>query len=115
MKRTPLSPMSKKRRRDLEARRQVIRLVHERDEQCVFWPYVWGSPAWVEGDLQGAPVTCMEPLDVHEIIPRSAWSGGWLDPANCVLICRAHHQWVTEHPAEAHRIGLHGFSWERIR
>lgn len=58
-------------------------------------------------------VSCAGPLDVHEVIPRSAWRAGYLEPTNCVAICRAHHAWVDTHPDEAHGVGLHGFSWER--
>jgi hypothetical protein len=58
-------------------------------------------------------VECGGPLDVHEIIPRSAWSDGWLRVTNCVLICRAHHQWVDDHPDLAREVGLHGSSWDR--
>lgn len=63
-------------------------------------------------------VRCRGPLDPHEIIPRSAWAAGYLVLANIVSLCRAHHDWTEEHrgkDGEAHRIGLHGFSWERPR
>jgi len=105
--------MSKKRRQQLEQRREVVRLVHERDQACVFWDRVWDCPDWIEGDLRGCPVACTGLLDVHEVIPRSAWAAGWLDASNCVLVCRVHHDWIGDHPAEAHRLGFHGFSWER--
>lgn len=58
-------------------------------------------------------VACGGGLDVHEIIPRSAWARGWLVVANCLTICRFHHRWVDVHPTDAHAVGLHGFSWER--
>lgn len=58
-------------------------------------------------------VHCNGPLDVHEIIPRSAWRAGYLVIDNCILICRAHHDWVGDYPDEAHERGLHGYSWER--
>jgi hypothetical protein len=105
--------MSRKRRNQLEQRRTVVRLVHERDTDCVFWQHAWESADWVEGDLTTAPIGCSGLLDVHEVIPRSAWAGGWFEPTNCVLVCRQHHDWIGDHPAEAHRLGLHGFSWER--
>ena len=106
--------MSKKRRSQLSARAEVVRLVHERDQSCVFWSVVWDSSGWIEGDLVGAAARCIGPLDVHEIIPRSAWPGGELVVDNCVTLCGlSHHPWVTNNPDKAHRIGLHGFSWER--
>lgn len=57
-------------------------------------------------------VRCEGELDVHEIIPRSAWRDGYLVLWNCVSVCRKHHDWIGDHPTEAHRLGLHGWSWE---
>ena len=113
VKRTPLRNMSPKRRSQLAERKQVREHVLERDGGCVFWERAYDSTGWLPGDLVGAPTRCTETLDVHEVIPRSAWAAGWLSIGNCVTLCRTHHEWVTEHPAEAHRLGLHGFSWER--
>jgi len=60
------------------------------------------------------PLRCDGPLDVHEIIPRSVWRDGYLEPDNCVTLCRlAHHRWVTDNPADAYVLGLHDFSWSR--
>jgi len=60
------------------------------------------------------PLRCDGPLDVHEIIPRSVWRDGYLEPANCVTLCRlAHHRWVDGNPADAYVLGLHDFSWSR--
>ena len=39
-------------------------------------------------------------LDAHELLSR-ARGGSITDLANIVLLCRADHQWVTEHPIEA--------------
>jgi len=58
-------------------------------------------------------VTCGGEADVHEIIPRSAWPGGWLIESNAILVCRRHHEWIGDHPNLAHDLGLHGYSWER--
>jgi 5-methylcytosine-specific restriction endonuclease McrA len=108
--------MSPKRRNQLAERKQVREQVLERDGGCVFWDRAWCSAGWLPGDLVGAPTRCTDTLEVHEVIPRSAWAAGWLVPDNCVTLCggpNGHHAWVTDHPAEAHRLGLHGFSWER--
>jgi hypothetical protein len=114
VKRTRLNPISKKRRAALPARSAVIREVHERDQHCQFISRLWAPESgWEEGDLVGVPTRCSGPLDVHEIIPRSAWSAGWLEPSNCVLLCRLHHSWVTENPRVANLLGLHKFSHER--
>ena len=108
-----MRPVSKKRAATLAERERVRAHVLERDGGCVFWAQAWSTDQWLPGDLVGAPVRCQGPLDVHEVIPRSAWAAGWLEVDNCTVLCRAHHEWVTDHPAEAHRLGLHGFSWER--
>lgn len=57
-------------------------------------------------------VRCGGELDVHEVIPRSAWKAGYLVLWNCLTICRQHHDWIGAEPTEAHRLGLHGYSWE---
>ena len=115
MKRTPLSPMSKKRRRDLDTRRQVIRVVHERDTDCVFMATAWGLRGITElhdGDLQLFPAQCGGPLDVHEIVQRSVRPSAWLEPDLAVLLCRVHHASLDEHPAAAMRLGLLANSWD---
>lgn len=80
-------------------RRRVVEEVRRRDRSC-------RATCVME-------VACGGPLDVHEIIPRSAWALGYLDADNCALVCRRHHDWIDLHPDEAHEIGLHRESWER--
>jgi hypothetical protein len=58
-------------------------------------------------------VRCGGPLDPHEIIPRSAWRAGVHELDNVLIVCRAHHRWIDNHPHAAHELGLHKFSWER--
>ncbi len=60
-----------------------------------------------------ASVACSGPLDVHEVIPRSAWPAGWLSPSNCLTVCRYHHCYISDHPEDAAKVGLHGYSWQR--
>lgn len=60
-------------------------------------------------------IRCGGPLDPHEVIPRSAWAAGYLVLHNVVMICRNHHDWVGDYPDAAHEVGLHGYSWERVR
>lgn len=50
-------------------------------------------------------ITCSGHLDVDEIIPRGR-GGNYLDPENCQVLCRAHHRWKHDNPAEAERLGL---------
>lgn len=109
VKRTPLKPMSAKKRAKQAKRRIVVLRVMQRDGSCRFRASVDASrEPWEYADF-----TCAGPLDVHEIIPRSAWRDGDLEVDNCVLLCRRHHDWVGDHPTEAHELGLHGYSWER--
>ena len=99
MKRSPLRRMSRKRRRLLARRREVVREVHERDQVC-------------QGAERLPLIACRGPLDVHELAPRSVDCHGWLIPERTVLLCRRHHAHVTDYPLEAHSVGLHKFSWE---
>lgn len=99
MKRSRLAPRSPKRIAEDAERKAVVRLVRERDRVCQANAIVFD-------------VSCAGPLDVHEVIPRSAWRAGYLDPANCILVCRAHHDWIGANPDQAHAFGLHGYSWE---
>lgn len=95
-----LRPVSKKREAEEAARREVRQIVRSRDRAC---------------RAKGAvpDVHCNGPLDVHEVIPRSAWAKGYLVVDNCVLVCRAHHDWIDDNPDQAHELGLHGYSWEK--
>lgn len=111
-----MSPMSAKRRAALPERAAVKQAAHERDAWlCQFWPYYDRAELALASDphFPAMPLACVQGLEAHEIIPRSAWSDGWLCLGNIASLCPRHHQWVTEHPGAAHLIGLHGFSWER--
>lgn len=101
-KRPGLAFMSERRRGEMAERREVCAAVRLRD----------GFDCRAKGLLPGP---CGGLLDVHEIIPRSAWPAGWLVVANCVAVCRQHHQWIDNHPAEAAAAGFHGFSFDRAR
>lgn len=57
-------------------------------------------------------VRCAGELDPHEVIPRSAWKLGIYFLSNVLTVCRAHHRWIDNHPRDAHKLQLHGFSWE---
>jgi hypothetical protein len=110
MKRSPLRSIGKRRKSKAVRRAEVVVAVRNRDISCRIATSAYMS---AEPGPPPYPWTCGGPLDVHEIIPRSVWPDGDLVESNCVLICRVHHDWIGDHPAEAHRLGLHGFSWER--
>lgn len=91
---------SEKHAHERAERDRVVREVRNRDRGCRAREVV-SSPR------------CSGPLDVHEIIPRSAWRRGYLDVDNCIVVCRGHHDWIGDNPGAAHDVGLHGYSWER--
>lgn len=113
----PRSPIKSVGRRTVAKRAQrraVVEEVLERDRGCVFMNHVlavYGND-YVPFEY---PYNCRPPLDCHEIIPRSVWPNGELEPTNCTMLCRTHHEFVTDHPADAYALGLHSFSWERPR
>lgn len=51
-------------------------------------------------------------VDVHEPLTR-ARGGSILDPDNMRAVCREHHRWIHDHPAEATARGWLVPSWER--
>ena len=99
MKRTPLArrtriaPISAKRRSLLARRSEVREIVLDRDGGCV-------------GATRLPDIVCAGPVDVHEIVRRSQNANAWLEPDLCVAICRAHHDAVHAHPAQAREAGL---------
>ena len=96
-----MKPISDKRRGDLVVRADVVGTVKRRDRyRC-------------QAFYKVRDVQCGGELDVHEIIPRSAWPDGWLVVDNCVCLCRRHHEWVDANPDDAHEVGLHGYAHER--
>ena len=48
--------------------------------------------------------------EVHEVKSR-ARGGSITDIANVKALCHACHQWITEHPHEAHVSGMSQHSW----
>jgi hypothetical protein len=99
-----LPPMSAKRRANQPTRTAVNKFVHDRDRYCRFFDYT--TP-------EAVPIAHGFGFDVHEKCERSSWSGGYLDPANCVLLCRVHHRWVDDNRDAAEACGLLIKSWNR--
>lgn len=98
--RKPLPAWSPRRASERELRERLCEVVRRRDRTC-------------RAELLVPAVRCGGPLDIHEVIPRSAWRDGYLVLSNVRLVCRQHHDWVGANVAAAHRLGLHGFSWDR--
>jgi 5-methylcytosine-specific restriction endonuclease McrA len=98
LKATRIQPMSEKRRNEIPARAATRRNVIEQDGGCVAAELV-------------PTIGCRGGLEVDEVQARSA-GGDYLNPADCQVLCHAHHAWKTTHPTEAHALGLTRFSWE---
>lgn len=97
--RSRLRRVSAKRARQRIDRQAVCELVRERDRTC-------RAEHLVE-------VPCGGPLDVHELVPRSAWPAGYLVVENCILLCRQSHSFCHDNPRLARELGLLKSSWER--
>ena len=88
-----ISFMSEKTKSQLEQRKEVVRIVLERDMRLCKAKFLVGL------------ITCSGPLDVDEVIPRGR-GGDHLNPDNCQVLCRAHHRWKHDNPKESERLGL---------
>lgn len=96
MKRSPLRPISAKRRAEGDLRREL------RVEQLNREPYC-------EANAEGCRHLAS---DVHEIVRRSQRPGAHLEPALFVSLCRPCHAWVTTHPVWAMHHGYALHQWE---
>jgi len=111
-RRTPIKRESDRHRAQRPTRTAVVARVFARDGwRCQFVAHCALELEPFRHYL--LPVLCHGRLDPHEIIPRSAWKLGYLVDMNVVTICRSHHHWIDDHPEQAHRIWLHGYSYER--
>jgi 5-methylcytosine-specific restriction endonuclease McrA len=93
VKSTPLKFKSAKTKEKDKEREKVRRIVMKRDMGLCQAKFLLGS------------IPCSSILDIDEIIPRGR-GGNYLDPNNCQVLCRAHHRWKHDHPAEAEKLGL---------
>lgn len=93
VKRPRINFMSQKTKNEMPEREQVRRIVFARDMGLCRAKFLVTS------------MQCSGPLDVDEVIPRGR-GGNYLDPTNCQVLCRAHHRWKHDNPAEAERLGL---------
>lgn len=102
--RKSLPKESKKRKAERVKRAECRRIVLDRDVFCVVCTKIGGLSSW----------TADRSTDVHELINRSQ-GGDYLNPDECVGLCRFHHQQVTDNPEWAHEIGLTKWGWEKGR
>lgn len=93
VKPTRLNFASNKTKNNASKRTEVRRIVMQRDMRLC------------QAKFLVASITCSGPLDIDEVIPRGR-GGNYLDPDNCQVLCRAHHRWKHDNPAEAERLGL---------
>lgn len=93
MKRTPIAPMSRKKRKAMRA----------------WWPTRRQVQARADGWCEACRVHSLEECDgrgvhAHHLLPRS--QGGPDDPANLIWVSADHHSWIHAHPGEAYDLGL---------
>ncbi|MBL7487031.1 hypothetical protein [Frankia sp. AgW1.1] len=89
--RPPLRQVSEKRAAENRQRAALLARLRAERPSC-------------EARFAFADVTCCGPLDGHEPLTR-ARGGSVLDPDNIRMICRAHHDYIHEHPALATALG----------
>lgn len=41
-----------------------------------------------------------------------AVGGSIYSTTNCIAACQRHHDWITDHPADAYELGLVRHSWD---
>ena len=87
---------SPKRKAERPVRAEVRQVVLERDQGCTARGLLPGRCWHPYG----------EPLDVHEVTARGTHPGSHLNPDAAVAVCRGHHQWIGNHPAEAEEAGF---------
>jgi hypothetical protein len=51
-----------------------------------------------------ADVRCWGPVDPHHVLRRSQGGPDTVD--NLIAVCRAHHDWIHQHPARSYDLGL---------
>lgn len=88
-----LKAVSDKRRAEWPERARVREAVFRRD----------GWRCRLQGVAAGGP--CSGPLECHEMLKASQGAGTYAEE-NCCALCRGHNQWVEDHPALAHGLGL---------
>lgn len=89
MKRSPLRPIGKKRK--LGVPKDVLAEVIGRDCGCVARSIVLETRCWGE-------------IDPHHVLPKGR--GGKDTADNLICLCRAHHDWVHNHPEASYALNF---------
>lgn len=108
-----LALRSEKMTRTYETRRELVRemltATHRCEAGALIYDYLISlgikpsAPAVITRSL-----TCggnAPPVDVHELLPRSA-GGSITERSNCIAICRTCHDWIHLNSGAARKIGL---------
>lgn len=106
--------MSARRKRQVNARREVVHKVIARDKICRLDPRaalprairatVPPSEEMTEALRSAGP--CRGALTAHEVVKRSQRRDAHLDENNCVAMCWGHNGWIEDHPKFARWLGL---------
>ena len=90
-----------------DGRKALVARLLEKYPVCRFGGFAWDGFKYA----QYMTYNCKHPSqDIHEILSR-ARGGSILDETNCVALCRVHHTWIGENPAEATKLGLLKSRW----
>ncbi len=100
--RKALRPMSAAQRKILAKRRYVRKAVVARDGIGCYA----GNRGIVPEVECASPFEGRADLELHEVVKRSRWKAGALVPANCRLLCQAHHDYTEREVEGATRAGL---------
>lgn len=96
---------SKKQEALYRKRRPLVQKMLEEIEWCEACPVM----AVYEGKVV---YNVRRSQDVHELLNRSQ-GGDILDGRNLIVVCRQCHTWITGHPTESERLGLHLPAWAK--
>jgi len=107
MKRTPLARVGRRAKAKASIRAKTVDFVRRRDVRCQFVYWVMQAKLDRRINQLEEPLSCSPELDVHELVARSKLRDAELYPDNCVLLCRAHHDWLDRHRDQAQAIGLY--------
>jgi len=99
----PIARRSKKMQQIYVERRKLVKEMLEANPLCEGGELIW--------HFDTAHRCTRTTTEVHEILTR-ARGGSILDRSNCVALCHSCHAWITEHPKEAHAMGMMKNSWD---